>query len=755
MIKRSRIVAFFLIVLLFAGLMGGTTDKIVKKINLGLDLRGGFEVLYKVEPVKKGQKIDKEALANTAEALDRRINALGVSEPSIQVEGNDRIRVQLAGVTNQNEARKMLSTTANLSFRDVNDKLMMDGTDLVQGKAKQSFDQNNKPDVVLQLKSRKKFADVTRKIMNMAPNNQLVIWMDFQEGKDSYKKEVAKKNPKFLSAPNVNEVLNTDSVMITGDFTVKEAQNLAALLNAGALPVKLHEIYSTSVGASFGQEALHDTVVAGIIGVLAIFIFMIAYYRFAGVIASISLAVYIFFILLVYELIGATLTLPGIAALVLGVGMAVDANILTYERIKEELRVGKSMKSAFKAGNKSSFVTILDSNLTTILAAVILFYFGTSSIRGFATTLIISILMSFLTAVYGSRWLLSLWVYSNFLKKRPHWFGVKKSAIHSITENIDTHDLKTKFDWYDFVKHRNIFFVISTVLIISGFIILSIFKLNLGIDFSSGTRMEINANRTLTQEQIQNDLDHLNLKSEDIVLAGDNHHKAVVRIKGSFSDKEKSAQIHSYFTEKYGKDPSISSVSPTVGKELAKSAIYSLILAGAGIIIYVAFRFEWSMGVASIAALFHDVFFMIAFFSFTRLEVDVTFIAAILTIVGYSINDSIVTFDRIRDNLKRRRRIKTANEIKEIVNAGIRQTLGRSVNTVLTVLITAAALAVFGSESIRNFSIALIVGLLTGTYSSVFIAAQIWYVLKKRQLKKHGSILTKKAKRVRSNEPQV
>ncbi|MEZ0119662.1 UNVERIFIED_ORG: SecD/SecF fusion protein [Heyndrickxia coagulans] len=754
MVKRSRIVAFFLIVLLFAGLIGGTTDKIVKKINLGLDLRGGFEVLYKVEPAKKGQKIDKAALADTAAALDRRINALGVSEPQISVEGNNRIRVQLAGVKDQNEARKMLSTTANLTFRDVNDKVMMDGTDLVQGKAKQSFDQNGKPDVVLQLKSRKKFADVTKKILAMAPNNQLVIWMDFQKG-DSYKKEVAKKNPKFLSNPSVNSVLNTDQVEITGNFTVKEASNLADLLNAGALPVKLHEIYSTSVGASFGQEALHDTILAGIIGVAAIFLFMIGYYRFPGFIACITLSVYIFLILLIYRLMGAVLTLPGIAALVLGVGMAVDANIITYERIKEELRVGKSVKSAFRAGNKSSFVAIFDSNLTTILAAVILFYFGTSSIRGFATTLIISILLSFLTAVFGSRWLLGLWVNSNFLKKRPHWFGVKKSAIHNIAENVDTHDLKTKFDWYDFVKHRNIFFTISAVLIIGGFILLSVFKLNLSIDFSSGTRIEVSSNQALSQQEIQRDLDHLHLKSEDIVMQGTNRHHAVIRVKGSFSGKEKSTQINQYFTEKYGKSPSISSVSPTVGKELALSAVYSLLLAAVGIIIYVAFRFEWRMGVASIVALFHDAFFMIAFFSITRLEVDVTFIAAVLTIVGYSINDSIVTFDRIRDNLNRRRKIKTAKEIHDIVNAGIRQTLARSVNTVLTVLMTSVALAIFGSESIRNFSIALIVGLITGTYSSVFIAAQIWFVLKKRQLKKHGAIIIQKARRTRADEPQV
>ena len=427
MVKRSRIVAFFLIVILLAGVFGGTTKQIVNKIKLGLDLQGGFEVLYDVQPAVKGQKIDRAALTNTVDTLQRRVNSLGVNEPNIQIEGNNRIRVQLAGVKNQNEARKILSTQANLSFRDVNDNELMNGTDLVQGKAKQSFTQNGAPNVVLQLKDQNKFRAITQKIVKMAPNNKLVIWMDFVPGKDSYKKEVTKKNPKFLSDPNVNEVFNTDTVTIEGNFTLKEAQNLASLLDAGALPVKLNEVYSTSVGAKFGAEALHDTVKAGIIGIVIIFLFMIAYYRLPGLIASVSLAVYVYLILLIFYLIHGVLTLPGIAALVLGVGMAVDANIITYERIKEEIKVGKSINSAFKAGNKTSLIAILDANVTTLIAGIVLFIYGTSSVKGFATLLIISILLSFLTAVYGSRMLLALWVNSKALKNKPGWFGVKKS----------------------------------------------------------------------------------------------------------------------------------------------------------------------------------------------------------------------------------------------------------------------------------------------------------------------------------------
>ncbi|MED1204757.1 protein translocase subunit SecDF [Heyndrickxia acidicola] len=754
MVKRSRIVAFFLIVILLAGVFGGTTKQIVNKIKLGLDLQGGFEVLYDVQPAVKGQKIDRAALSNTVDTLQRRVNSLGVNEPNIQIEGNNRIRVQLAGVKNQNEARNILSTQANLSFRDVNDKELMNGSDLVQGKAKQSFTQNGDPNVVLQLKDRNKFRSVTQKIVKMAPNNKLVIWMDFVPGKDSYKKEVTKKNPKFLSDPNVNEVFNTDTVTIEGNFSLKEAQNLASLLDAGALPVKLKEVYSTSVGAKFGAEALHDTVTAGIVGIVIIFLFMIAYYRLPGLIASVSLTIYVYLILLIFYLIHGVLTLPGIAALILGVGMAVDANIITYERIKEEIKVGKSINSAFKAGNKTSLIAILDANVTTLIAGIVLFIYGTSSVKGFATLLIISILLSFLTAVYGSRMLLGLWVNSKALKNKPGWFGVKKSAIHSLSENFDTLDLPTRFDRFDFVKHRNIFFAISAILVIAGLIICFVFKLNLGTDYTSGTRVQVNSSQTLTNAKLTSDFKALGLQPDDIELAGNHSDTGVVRLKGmlSKSDVEK---VNSHFTSEYGTEPSISTVSPTVGKELAKNAISALIIAAVGIIIYVALRFEVLMGLATIVALFYDVFFIIAIFSLTRLEVDLNFIAAVLTIAGYSINDTIVTFDRIRENLRKKGRIKTEDELADVVNKSIRQTLTRSVNTVLTVVITTLAILIFGSSSLTNFAIALLIGLISGTYSSIFIASQLWFVWKRKQLRKNGPIKTVKEKRKWSDEPQV
>ncbi|TYO73275.1 protein translocase subunit SecDF [Rossellomorea marisflavi] len=753
MVKRGRIVAFFILLVLLAGTVGGTAKSIIKDIKLGLDLQGGFEVLYEVQPVN-GEKITKDTVANTAEALDERINVLGVSEPSIQIEDNNRIRVQLAGVEDQNQAREILSTQANLSFRDVDDKVRLDGSDLVSGSAKQTFNDQNQPIVSLKLKDRKKFYELTQNIYQMAPQNQLVIWLDFEEGKDSYKKEAGKEDPKFLSAPNVNKPINSDEVIIEGNFTVEEAQNLAKLLDAGALPVKLEEKYSTSVGAQFGQEALDKTITAGIIGIALIFLFMIVYYRLPGFIATVTLSVYLYLVLLLFELMNGVLTLPGIAAIILGVGMAVDANIITYERIKEEIRVGKPIKSAFQAGNKTSFLTILDANLTTLIAAAVLFYFGTSSVKGFATMLIISILVSFITAVWGSRVLLSLLVNSKLFHNKPGWFGVHKKNVHSLSENVDTLDLKTKFDRFEFAKNRRKFYAISAVLMIVGMIVLSIFRLNLGIDFVSGSRVDLMSDKPLQTETLKKELDQIDLSTDDIVISGDNSQTAVIRYSDDLS-KEEIAKLKTTMHDLYGKDPSISTVSPVVGKELAKNAVKAVGIASLFIILYVTLRFEWRMAIGAIIALLFDAFLIVFFFSATHLEVDITFIAAVLTIIGYSINDTIVTFDRLRENLHKLQRVKTQEELEDAVNKSIRQTLGRSVNTVLTVVFTVVAIMIFGSESIRNFSIALLVGLLSGVFSSIYIASQIYLSLKIRQLKKNGPFKTVKEKKKWSNEPQV
>ncbi|EOP35916.1 hypothetical protein S3E15_03800 [Bacillus mycoides] len=752
MAKRgTRIAAFFLIVLLIGGVIGAAGKDIAKGISLGLDLRGGFEILYEVKPAKKGDKIDRDALVSTVGALENRVNVLGVSEPNIQIEGEDRIRVQLAGVQDQQKAREMLSTQAKLTFRDVDDNLLMDGTDLKGGGAKQTFDEQGRASVGLTLKSAEKFREVTEKISKMPPpTNLMVIWLDFEEGKDSYKAESAKtNNQKFLSAATVSQVFNQAEVSIVGgNFTVESAKELSSLLNAGALPVDLKEMYSTSVGAKFGQQALEQTIFASAIGIAIIFLFMLVFYRLPGLVAVIMLGLYIFVTLLVFNWMHAVLTLPGIAALVLGVGIAVDANIITYERLKEELKIGKSMMSAFRAGNHRSLSTILDANITTIAAAGVLFAYGNSSVKGFATSLIVSILVGFITNVFGTRFLLGLLVKSRYFDKKLSYFGVKEKDIIPLTKGA-VHP-PTRFDRINFVNIGHKFFLFSIVVVIAGAIILPIFKMNLGIDFASGTRIDLQSKQATTVSNVHKDLKELNIdvKEEDIVPTGDDNKGFAVRTVGVLS-KDEIAKTKTFFHDKYGTDPNVSTVSPTIGKEIARNAFIAVLIASAVIVLYVSIRFRLTYAVSAVIALLHDAFVMIVMFSLFQIEVDLTFIAAVLTIIGYSINDSIVTFDRNRELYKQKKRVRDIKDLEEIVNSSIRQTIGRSINTVLTVLFPVITLLIFGSESLRNFSLALLIGLVVGTYSSIFVASQIWLMLENRRLKKG-----KNKKKVEKEEPE-
>ncbi|SDN46183.1 protein translocase subunit SecD [Alkalicoccus daliensis] len=434
-VRKSLIAVFFAIIIALGALIASNVTDHVEDISLGLDLQGGFEVLYEVQPLddEEGTEINRELLTDTVSALNARIDVLGVSEPSINIEGEDRIRVQLAGVDDQEQARELLSTQARLEFRDTNDVLMMDGSDLVEGGARQNFrEQTNEPIVSVTVDDADLFREITAEISQRPfPDNRLVIWLDYEEG-DSYEEEIQREDSKIVSAPTVNETIPSRDVMISGDFTTESAQDLAGILNAGALPVELEELSLNSVGAQLGERSMDMAVNAGFIGIALIFAYMLVYYRFMGAVAVITLSAYIYLVLVVFNWLNAVLTLPGIAALILGVGMAVDANIITFERIKDELRSGRSVMSAFKAGSKRSLSTILDANITTILAASVLFYFGTSAVQGFAVMLIVSILTSFITAVFGSRLILGLWVNSRALNRKPRLFGVKEREINEL-----------------------------------------------------------------------------------------------------------------------------------------------------------------------------------------------------------------------------------------------------------------------------------------------------------------------------------
>ncbi|AZH30789.1 protein translocase subunit SecD [Paenibacillus sp. M-152] len=417
----KRILSFIVVVLITTGVMVGTSPGLLKSLKLGLDLKGGFEILYEAQPLEAGQRVTSQSLIQTAQSLERRINALGTTEPEVTTEGTNRIRVRLAGVSNEAEVRSMLKKPAELTFRSATaadakkpgqySKIELRGNDFVENGAVVGYDQLNQPEISIKVKDKAKFAEITKRLLN----KELAIFLDDE----------------LLSAPTVRGELTDGSASITGNYTRDEANKLADTINLGALPLKLTEKYSQSVGATLGQLSLDQTIRAGLIGSIIILIFMIAMFRVPGLVASFCLIVHTWLVLVIFYLGGFVLTLPGIAAFVLGIGMAVDANIITYERIKEEIKSGKTIRSSVIAGSKASFRTVMDANITTIIAAAVMFGLGTGSVRGFALVLIVDIVVSILTNIFFSRFLLNLLVKADAVKKAKY-FGVKESDISAL-----------------------------------------------------------------------------------------------------------------------------------------------------------------------------------------------------------------------------------------------------------------------------------------------------------------------------------
>lgn len=420
----KRVVAFFLILVVSAGVMAWTTPWLLKDIRLGLDLKGGFEILYEAQPLDANGKVTKESLLQTAKSLEKRANALGTSEPEITPEGANRIRLKLAGVTNEEEVRNIMKKPAELTFRSAEGakadaktdlekypKVELQGSDFVENGADISYNQMHQPQIAIKIKDKKKFQEISERLLG----KNLAIFLD----------------ERLLSDPVVNGVFTDGTAVISGNYTLEEAKNLKDTINLGALPLKLSEKYSNSVEATLGQQSLQDTLLASAIGCGIILLFMIVFYRLPGAIACFTLITFTWLLLLVFKLAAITLTLPGIAAFVLGIGMAVDANIITYERLKEELRSGKSIMSAFKAGSRISLRTIIDSHVTTLIAAAVLFALGTGTVKGFALILILTIITSLLTNVVFSRFLMDLLIKDRFVKK-VSYLGVKEREVRDL-----------------------------------------------------------------------------------------------------------------------------------------------------------------------------------------------------------------------------------------------------------------------------------------------------------------------------------
>ena len=690
---------------------------IFKNINYGLDLQGGFEVLYQIEAIDD-QELTQDMVYSTYKSILKRVDILGVNEPEISIENGNRIRIALAGIKNKDEAREVISSTAVLSFRDYNDNLLMTA-DVLGGAAKITSDQYGHPAVSLSIKDNEKFYNVTNKVKDMT-NNVIVIWLDYDENNDSYFKEKDKcgslSTSRCLSAARVEQAFSSD-VIIQGNFTQEEAKSLVELINSGSLPTKLTEISSRTVEATYGETSLNKTLTAGIIGIILVVITLAVLYHFSGFIAGVSLMLYTMLSFLVFYLIQGTLTLPGIAAMLLGIGMAVDASIITFERIKDQLKIGKDLNTAVTIGNKESLSSILDANITTIIVAIILFIFGESSVKGFATMLIINILLTILVLVFLSKHIISLFAKSNVFDSKPNLFiGLAKKKI------IPSKDIRIPFKKLDFVSSRKIMLPIILIMIIIGITYSLITGFNFAVDFTGGTSITVD-----THEKID-------LGNYTIAKTDKNKDSATYVIEETL-EKDEIKELSNKLEKDYNCTTDIYVVSDMVKKELVKNAIVALIIALIGIIIYVSFRFRFNYAISGIIALVHDVLITIIFFGIFHLEIDSIFIAAILTIIGYSINDTIVTFDMIRKNYNNKKQVKK-EDLKEIVNNSVRLTFFRSLMTTITTMVPILCLIFIGSSEILNFNLALLVGFMGGVFSSIYISNQLWLLFEGRRLTK-------------------
>lgn len=729
--KKSRLAAFGIIVATIIAVIIAFASDIRNSMTLGLDLQGGFEILYQVTPLEGQEMPDMEAVVSS---VRKRVDVLGVSEPEITVEGNDRIRVSLAGVDSPDQARRIISSTANLTFRDVNDNLLMDASVLEEGGASVGQDQYGNYVVNLSLKDSDTFYQVTSEIAQRSSGQNLIVaWLDYEEGQ-SYAAESRKEEPAYISAATVSEGISGNSAQISGNFTQESATELKDLINSGSLPVQLTEQYSDVVSADYGLGAFSTTMLAGAIGVAAVMLFMICVYRLPGVISAITLAVYIFVVFLLYNAMGAVFTLSGIAALVLGVGMAVDSNILTFERIKDAMYHGRSVQSAFREGSRESFRTILDAQMTTLISAIILYLLGTGSVKGFATMLIVSTLTTLLLIVFVARFLLGLLVKSGCLDNRYELFSVRKNDVPDVSKNEERRKFPIfrKFDFVGKAKYF-IFTSLTVIVVAAGCMVYHGVNgegiMNFGIDFSSGTSLIVQSDSTIDSDALTQQLADLGIEVDSIRLGGSENTTANVYIKEAI-DSEQLSQVKTTLQETYGHEVNDNIVTPVIGRELVRNAVIISLLAWIGILIYVSIRFKWDYALSGIVALIHDVIIILAFCAILRLEINTEIVAVLLTIIGYSINNSIVVFDRIRENVRKTRGHLDKDGYRTLVNEALATTCTRSVFSTLTTMLPVIALLLFGSDGISVFNLTLLIGLIAGAGSSMFIAAQLWYYLR-------------------------
>lgn len=729
-VKLKRILAALVIVVLVFGwyvsLFGiGSETSVKSALKYGLDINGGVYVVMEAKTDLTGDEL-KTLMEQTRAVIDNRVNQMGVAEAAVTIEGTNRIRVEMPGVEDADEAIQAIGKTAQLYFILADGSVVLDGSNV---KDAQIATDGGHYKILLEFDSEgaSLFEEGTRKAYNreVTPTidgisaNEIAIVLDNE----------------VVVHPQVNEVISGGSCEMTGGYTKEEASMTAALIRGGALPVELEEVQSSVQTASIGAHALDKSIVAGAMGLAIVFLLMLVFYGMLGFIADIALLLYVIMFLWSMVAFNVVLTLPGIAALILSIGMAVDANVIIFARIKEEICAGKSIRVAVDAGFKNALSTVLDAQITTLIAAVVLYEVGTTSVKGFALTLMIGIIISIFTAVVITQLFVSLLANSPKFSKNKY-FGVNEDGTPKQMLN------KT----FSFIKHRKVFYIISVSIIVIGLLWSVIFGMNYGIDFTGGTTIQVDLGKQVAIEDVEKTLKDYELDPQ-IIYAGDGNTQVVIKTIESLDNSQRNEVIDT-LSQAYGitDDDVVASeqFGPSVGDELKMNAVKAVVIASLGMLIYIIFRFKsWKYGLSAVAGVLHDVLMVIAFYAIFGFTVNNPFIAAILTLVGYSINDTIVIFDRIREN----KALYTRDNSEINIDRSINQTLNRTIMTSLTTLVVMIPLCIMVSSSIREFIIPLMVGVIVGCCSSIFICSPLYYDLcKKDEGSKYLKETAKKAK---------
>lgn len=708
--KSKAIVSLILLAALLAGLsyiafvgIGKTNSGSMKNINLGLDLAGGVSITYQATE----DNPTAEQMSDTVLKLQQRVEQYS-TEASVYQEGDNRISIEIPGVSDANQILDELGKPGSLEFQDTDGNVVLEGTDVADASAQQTSNSTTGATeyvvaLTLTEEGTTKFAEATE--ANVGKTISIIY------------------DGTTISSPTVNEAIEGGEATISGMESYEAAETLASTIRIGGLQLELEELRSNVVGAQLGEEAIDTSLLAGVIGLAIVFLFMCFVYLLPGLASSLALLIYVVLEMVLLNAFDITLTLPGIAGIILSIGMAVDANVIIFARVKEELAEGKAVKTALKSGFHKALSAIIDGNVTTLIAAAVLGIMGSGSIRGFAQTLALGIIVSMITALLITR----LIIYSFYAIgiRNPKLYAKKKKERKTI----------------DFLGKRKLFFGIAIGILVVGFAFMGFQAgngnglFNYSLEFIGGTSTNVTFNEDYSISNIESDIIPVieEVTGDTNVQTQKVEDSTQVIIKTQTLDLDTREAMNAALVEKFQVDESLitsENISSTIGSEMRTKAAVAVLIAVLCMLIYIRLRFkDIFFATSAVLALLHDVFIVIAFYGVARISVGSTFIACLLTILGYSINATIVIFDRIREELKVKKRNET---IEDIVNRSINQTLTRSIYTSFTTFVMVAVLWVLGVSSIKEFAAPLMVGVVAGAFSSVCITGALWYVMKNK-----------------------